>query len=125
MLLKNTAGLLPLTAQKIYAMGPMLREQESLLGTWATESLPEDVISIAQGLKDALGSRVRLESTALLDESVEQARSADVVIVALGESSHSSGEAKSLGSITLPAGQIELLRRLKRFGKKEIGRAHV
>lgn len=119
-LLKNTAGLLPLTAQKIYAMGPMLREQESLLGTWATESLPEDVISIAQGLKDALGSRVRLESTALLDESVEQARSADVVIVALGESSHSSGEAKSLGSITLPAGQIELLRRLKRFGKKVV-----
>lgn len=119
-LLKNTAGLLPLTAQKIYAMGPMLREQESLLGTWATESLPEDVISIAKGLKDALGSRVRLESTALLDESVEQARSADVVIVALGESSHSSGEAKSLGSIALPAGQIELLRRLKRFGKKVV-----
>lgn len=119
-LLKNEKDLLPLTSQKIYAMGPMLRERESLLGTWATESLPEDVISIAQGLTDALGNRVQLENTALLDHSLEQARSAGVVIVALGESSHSSGEAKSLGSIELPAGQLDILRRLKRFGKKVI-----
>lgn len=119
-LLKQAEELLPLTAQRIYAMGPMLREQESLLGTWATESLPEDVVSIARGLKNALGSRVQIENTALLDQSLEQARSADVVIVALGESSHSSGEAKSLGCIELPAGQLEILRRLKRFGKKVI-----
>lgn len=119
-LLKNEGDILPLASQKIYAMGPMLREREALLGTWATESLPEDVITIAQGLTDALGSRVQLENTALLDHSLEQARNADVVIVALGESSHSSGEAKSLGSIELPAGQLDILRRLKRFGKKVI-----
>lgn len=117
-LLKNDANLLPLTQEHVFTMGPMLREQESLLGTWATESLPSDVISIEEGLRRVLGSRLETETSALLDQSVEQARSADVVVVALGESSHSSGEAKSIGEIVLPAGQIEILRRLKRFGKK-------
>ena len=119
-LLKNEGDLLPLTGRNLYAMGPMLREQETLLGTWATESLPGDVVSIAEGLRAVLGDRVRLENTALLDQSIEQARTADVVIVALGESSHSSGEAKSIGTVELPAGQIEILRRLRRFGKRVV-----
>jgi len=120
-LLKNESALLPLSPNKqIFAMGPMLYEQESLLGTWATESFPADVVSIADGLRRAFGGRLKLESSALLDQSVEQARSADVVIVALGESAHSSGEAKSLCEAELPAGQVEILRRLRRFGKKVV-----
>lgn len=56
--------------------------------------------------------------SALNDLAFQDARNADVVIVALGESNHSSGEAKSVADIVLPAGQIETLRHLKRFGKK-------
>lgn len=116
-LLKNEGGLLPLNAGRVFAMGPMLHEQQALLGTWATESLACDVVTIADGLKARLGDRLTLETSALTDLSFQQARSADVVILALGESDHSSGEAKSVAEPVLPAGQLELLRRLKRFGK--------
>lgn len=119
-LLKNQGYLLPLGNQKIYAMGPMLHEQEALLGTWATESLSEDVVTIAQALQKEFGPRVVTESSALSDLSIQQAMQADIVIVALGESNHSSGEAKSTAVIELPAGQVELLRRLRRFCKKVV-----
>lgn len=109
-----------MTGGSVFAMGPMLRERQALLGTWATESLADDVVSIAEGLKALLGERLTLESSALTDLSFQQARDADVVLVALGESDHSSGEAKSVAEPVLPAGQLELLRRLKCFGKKVV-----
>jgi len=119
-LLKNESGLLPLKGQRIFAMGPMLREREALLGTWATESLPQDVVNIADALRDTFADNLCLEESALTDLSLQKAREADVVILALGESNHSSGEAKSVAVPELPAGQLELLRRLKRFGKRVV-----
>lgn len=59
----------------------------------------------------------KLEADKLINEAIEVARNADIIIAAVGESSAWSGEASSRSDITIPECQKQLLLKLKETGK--------
>lgn len=132
-LLKNEGNLLPLAAgkQKLAVIGPLADNQESLLGTWAGQGKPEDVISVLAGLRAHLGDGAELnyvqgcaiegDTAPDFKAAVEAAQAADVVIVVLGESASMSGEAHSRAYISLPGHQQALLDALHATGKPLVG----
>ncbi len=52
-----------------------------------------------------------------IQEAIDIAKESDVVIVAIGEHSHQSGEGGARGDITIPKVQLELLKAIKKLGK--------
>ncbi len=143
-LLKNEESLLPLAkskAQRVAVIGPFVDERESLNGEWAIKGDRSKSVTLREGLEaEFAGSGVKLsyaEGTTLpridnktrrevytnqnkaqsFAEALRVARSSDVIIAALGEQYHFSGEAASRSNIQLPEDQRELLRELKKTGK--------
>lgn len=53
-----------------------------------------------------------------LAEAKQAAAMADVVVVGVGERAYQSGEARSMAHIDVPAGQQQLVRELKRWGRR-------
>jgi beta-glucosidase len=53
----------------------------------------------------------------MIQEAVQAAQSADVIVAAVGESQGMTGEAASRADISIPAPQMELLKALKKTGK--------
>ena len=123
-LLKNKNGILPLKkGTKVFAIGPMLYEKRSLLGSWTLDYDINMVKSPAEALKE-YGANVLLPSSDYLwDDCLKRIRRSecDAVLVFLGESQHSTGEANSLARIELPEEQLALVRRLHALGKPIIG----
>ncbi|WP_336783296.1 beta-glucosidase BglX [Paenibacillus illinoisensis] len=145
-LLKNEKNLLPLSKQtKIALIGPY-SEENSTLGMWAIKGDEADTVNLKTGLlkhmgaeqlsvcrgsylipdhaREALGKYVDKlpvetgSEEALLQEAIQNAKEADVVILALGESIYQSGEGGSRTNPTLPEPQLKLLRELKQLGKQ-------
>lgn len=126
-LLKNDNSLLPLkNVSKIALIGPLADTQGELIGNWVARGRDSEVISILSGMKEEFGSAeitsvpgCRIEETdeASVASAVEAAKSADVVVLCLGEKTKWSGENCSRSSIALPQVQEELLRRVKAVGK--------
>lgn len=132
---------------KIAVIGPLAKNQRDLIGNWSAAGDPKDAVSLYQGLAEALGSESRLlyargsnitedrklieflnqhlgalevderAPQAMIDEAVEVALRADVIVAALGESQGMSGEAASRTKLRLPANQLALLRALKATGR--------
>ncbi len=123
--------LLPLTAaagKRIALIGPLADSQADMLGSWAGASHPEDAVT----LRTALGARAAAahmhlsvvkgtdipgSSEAGFAAAVAAAQGADVVILALGETSHSSGEASARSNLDLPGNQEKLLEAVVATGK--------
>ncbi len=146
-LLKNEGNILPLKKQgKIAVVGPLANTSSNMPGTWSVAVNLEEPKPLIQGIIDAVGSDAQvvyakgcnitgdpeLEANAtmfgrdirdsrsdkeLLDEALRIARSADVIVAAMGESSEFSGESSSRSDIALPDVQIELLKALVALGK--------
>ncbi|MFS0873050.1 beta-glucosidase BglX [Paenibacillus xylanilyticus] len=145
-LLRNEKNLLPLSKQtKIALIGPYA-EENSTLGMWAIKGNEADTVNLKTGLlkhmdaeqlsvcrgsylipdhaREALGKYVdklpveTKSEDALLQEAIHNAKEADVVILALGESIYQSGEGGSRTNPTLPEPQLKLLRELKQLGKQ-------
>ncbi|OHT04394.1 hypothetical protein TRFO_28100 [Tritrichomonas foetus] len=113
-LLKNEENALPLKkSQKVAVIGPF-GESKDLLGTWQFSDF-KDVPTIVDGLK-AKGIEVISEKGCAIHEKIENgfesaleaAKQADVIILALGESSDMNGEAACRLDISVPAVQFEL-----------------
>ncbi|MDP9046960.1 MAG: glycoside hydrolase family 3 C-terminal domain-containing protein, partial [Bacteroidota bacterium] len=66
------------------------------------------------GQKQAIDGRA---PQAMIDEAVETAKKADVIVAVVGESANMSGESSSRSDISIPASQQELLKALARTGK--------
>lgn len=117
-LLRNEDEVLPLKKdlKKIGLFGPMIDSRSELLGTWCLDGLPEDVITIEEGIRAQLGSDQELITAKLTDEAVNLARFCDVAIVVVGEHPHRSGEANSITTLDLPPGQTEFLKYVQRIG---------
>jgi len=122
-LLKNDAVLPFNKNQKIALIGPFA-DSKDILGAWSWKGNQGDIISLAEGLKFkgvqlslASGCEVESSSAVELAEAVTVAKKADVIVLALGESSAMSGEAKCRANIGLPQGQLELVKELKTIGK--------
>ncbi|WP_010664649.1 beta-glucosidase BglX [Marinilabilia salmonicolor] len=143
-LLKNEGNVLPLdknTSKRVALIGPFVKERESLNGEWAIKGDRNKSVTLLEGLEEKYdGSRVEFTyaqgtTLPLIDrstqkvsvtevpdrrgfaEAVNVARNSDVIMVAMGENYHWSGEAASRTDITLPGNQRELLKELKKTGK--------
>ena len=145
-LLKNTGQVLPLqSSKKIAFIGPLVKNQRDLIGSWsgagdwkkavsiwdALQKFGTDKFLYAKGcnLVDDSILRKRLNdhdgqltvdstsATQMIQQAVQTASQADVVVAVLGEAFGMSGEAASRSLIGLLDNQVELLKALKATGK--------
>ena len=133
-LLKNAsfssgAPVLPLSneARTIALVGPLADDPNDMLGSWAGQGRPEDVITLRTALTQRVGAdRVRYAkgteiiggSEEQLAEAVKTAEQSDVVILALGENApEMTGEAASRAHLGLPGRQQQLLEKVVATGK--------
>lgn len=132
-LLKNN-GVLPLSkdVKHVALLGPMGAEQGELLGCWSGRGEAKDVVSLAQGLRTALPSGVKLDvamgcelvestqsksPTVEIEAAVALAHAADVILLAVGEPSGWSGEEDCRAELGLPGRQLELFEKVMTSGK--------
>ncbi|MGC4129101.1 MAG: beta-glucosidase BglX [Bergeyella sp.] len=131
-LLKNDKNLLPLkkSGQKIALLGTLAKSKNSPLGSWRIASDDNTAVSVLEGLQQYKGNNLSFvegpklttqEPTFLtevhyniydksgMEEAKKAAKSADVVVMVLGEHGFSSGEARSRTNIDLPGLQQEFL----------------
>lgn len=142
-LLKNENALLPLEKKgKIALIGPLADAACEMPGTWSVAADCSKYKSLKQAFGEALKGKASLlyaegarfdttpvadrsaytaaDSIAdlrLLDEALEVASKADVIVAAVGEDSGRSGESSSLTDISLPPAQRRLLEALLSTGK--------
>ena len=131
----------------IALIGPLADTKENMPGTWSVATDLNTAISVKAGLQNALGNKAKLlyakgsnlmhdsayevratmfgrslnrdarSASDLLKEAMAVADQADVIVVALGESSEMSGESSSRSDIGIPDAQKELLAALLKTGK--------
>ncbi|HSI84723.1 MAG TPA: glycoside hydrolase family 3 N-terminal domain-containing protein [Candidatus Methylacidiphilales bacterium] len=130
-LLKNEGAgdgkpVLPLqSGQTVALIGALADSAKDMLGSWALSGVPGDVTTLRQSLESRLGDKliyargvgVHEEGTDGIAAAVEAATRADVVVIALGETSDMSGEATSRTRLSLPGKQLELLQAVVATGK--------
>ena len=133
-LLKNSAGaagvpLLPLSpdTKTIALIGPLADDAGDMLGSWAGQGRPEDVVTLYAALSQRIGTtRIRYaKGSAIIEgsdeqiaEAVKQAQQSDLVILALGENApEMTGEAASRAHLGLPGRQQLLLEAIAATGK--------
>ncbi|MGR3763166.1 beta-glucosidase BglX [Rossellomorea sp. NS-SX7] len=127
-LLKNE-GVLPLKKeQKIALIGPFA-ENGDILGPWSWLGSKEDAVTVKEGflqkidpsqLTVAKGSDTEAITEEQIQEALEAAKDADVIVLALGEDSEMSGEAGCRADIKLLGAQLELIQRIKELGKQTV-----
>ena len=97
-----------------------------MLGPWSGAGRVEDMVSFATGLRDTWpkseiitrpGVTIDGDDTTGIAEAVELARSADLVVLCLGEARMMSGEAGSRARPGLPGRQMELADAILATGK--------
>ncbi len=132
-LLKNAnvaaSPLLPLSAttKTLALIGPLADDRANMLGSWAAQGRPANVITLraaltakvgAQNVHYAKGSEILGGSDAQLAEAVKAAEQSDTTILALGENApEMTGEAASRAFLGLPGRQEELLEKVVATGK--------
>lgn len=146
-LLKNENNLLPLQRKgKIALVGPLANTKANMLGTWSVAAASDKYNSLYESMKQSLAGKAEVlyakgsnlmydaqreaEATMfgremrdsrsaqeLLDEALNVASQADVIVAAVGESSEMSGESSSRTNLEMPDAQRDLLTALKKTGK--------
>lgn len=119
-LLKNERDILPLpkAGKRIALIGPFGEDYENLDGPWSPfvpqwPSVPLDygvraAISSPDDLVVVQGSDFEAPLEGGIEQAVAAARAADVVILAIGETTAMSGESSSRADIVVPAAQQAL-----------------
>jgi len=124
-LLKNDR-VLPLQKDKKIALIGPFAQNDDILGPWSWLGAKEEVVQLVDGFKMkmdesrlvvAKGCGIETGSEEMLAEALEEARNADVIVLALGEHSEMSGEAGSRADIHLPSIQLELVAKMKELNK--------
>jgi beta-glucosidase len=135
-LLKNDAGsggvpALPIgsSVHTLALIGPLADDAADMLGPWAAaRANPQDVVTLRAALAEraaagrfkfayAQGTEIWGDSESGFAEAVSAASQADLVVMALGEDSASSGEAGSRAHLDLPGNQQKLLEAVAATGK--------
>ncbi len=122
-LLKNE-GILPFpeSLKKVALIGPFAEERH-LVGFWSRPEAWKDAITLPEGLRRlkpdlelvierGCSAEIGDADKSGLDRAVEAARSAEAVILALGEPENDSGEGRSRAELSLPGMQLALARRV-------------
>lgn len=145
-LLRNEKNILPLKKSGTIALiGPLANNKENMPGTWSVAARFADAIPLLEGIQKvgnvkvltAQGSnlladeeyemragmfgkaigRDKRSNEALIQEAVNVARKAEVVVAAIGESAEMTGECSSRSEISIPDVQQNLLKALLKTGK--------
>lgn len=131
----------------IALIGPLADAKENMTGTWSVAARFSESISVREGLQKAVGAKAKVvyakganldedqaieeratmfgktlhrdkrSAEELRNEAIKIAKSADVIIAAVGEAAEMSGEASSRSNIEIPETQKELLKALLKTGK--------
>lgn len=125
-LLKND-GVLPLNPQQRVALIGPFADSGDILGWWSWTGSKESAVKLGNAMKAvtgnpdnviiAQGSGIDSIREDQLDEARKVAAEADVIVLAVGESSEMSGEGGSRSNIKLPEAQLELIRSMEQIGK--------
>ena len=146
-LLKNDGNVLPLQKKgKIALIGPLANTAANMPGSWSVAAVFSKYKTLLQAMRDAVDSRAEViyakgsnitydkdleargsmfgreirdsrSDKEMLDEAVQAARQADVIVAAIGETSEFSGECSSRSDLTIFDAQKDLLTALKATGK--------
>lgn len=131
-LLKNEGNLLPLKkeGQKIALIGALAEDKSSPLGSWRIASDDGTAISVMEGMQQYKGNTltyakgadvvtgpatfyremtVNETDTSAFAKAIATAKTADVVVMVLGEHGFMSGEGRSRTKLDLPGVQQKLL----------------
>ncbi|WP_034944914.1 beta-glucosidase BglX [Erwinia oleae] len=131
----------------IALVGPLADSQRDIMGSWSAAGRAEQSVTVLQGLKNAIGDKATLlyakganvtdnkgiqeflnkyeqavtvdsrSPQQMVDEAVEIAKKADVVVAVIGEAQGMAHEASSRSDITIPPSQLALVDALKTTGK--------
>lgn len=146
-LLKNEQ-ILPLKKTGTVAViGPLANTGANMPGTWSVSADHANTQSLVEGMREALGSKVKItthlgsnltddkalqeratmfgrtiprderDPALIIADALKFAESADVIVAALGESSEMSGESSSRTDLNIPESQRRLLEALLKTGK--------
>ena len=146
-LLKNSENLLPLQKKgKIALIGPLANTAANMPGSWSVAAVFSKYKTLLQAMRDAVAGRAEVlyakgsnitydkeleargsmfgreirdsrSNKEMLDEAVQAARQADVIVAAIGETSEFSGECASRTDLTIFDAQKDLLTALRATGK--------
>ncbi|MCX8480929.1 MAG: beta-glucosidase BglX [Sediminibacterium sp.] len=146
-LLKNDKQTLPISNTKTIALiGPLANNAENMPGTWSVATNHAKSISVLEGLKTGLSTnkilyakganladdrvfednatmfgktlhRDNRSKESLIQEAIEIAQQADIIVFAGGEAAEMSGESASITNIDIPAAQKDILKELKKLNK--------
>jgi len=140
-LLKNEGNLLPITSsvKSIAVIGPLADDNDSPLGNWRAQAIPNSAVSMLSGIKAAadgikinyaegckLATAGRAFPTHLtinttdksgFSAAVNAAKKSELVLLAIGEDAFMSGEGRSQTDITLRGLQQELFDAIYKVNK--------
>lgn len=146
-LLKNDNILPLRKTGTIAVVGPLADAAENMTGTWSVAARFSESVTVLQGLRNAVGEKARVvyakgsnlhedasieeratmfgkslkrdsrPASVIRDEAVRIAKTADVIVAAVGEGAEMSGESASRVNIDIPQVQRELLKALLETGK--------
>lgn len=116
-LLKNNNDILPLKPDtKIGLMGPFVDERSSHAGTWSLDFDETLIGSLNSALNDFGATAERIDT--LREAWIFNAQ---CIVIALGEDRKMTGEAMSVEDISMPAEQVALIKKAKRYGLPIVG----
>ncbi|RDW21471.1 beta-glucosidase BglX [Oceanobacillus arenosus] len=127
-LLKNGSALPLKKEQKIALIGPFAGNKD-ILGSWSALGSKEDAITLSDGMRMQLdgenlliaeGCAIENGTELELHHALEIANQADVIVLALGESSDMSGEGGSRSNIKLPQIQLDLVEKIAALNKPTV-----
>ncbi|QJB36568.1 beta-glucosidase BglX [Chitinophaga oryzae] len=131
----------------IALVGPLADSKNNMLGTWAVSGDLQQAVTVREGIRNVAGDKVKVlyakganltdDTTlaknvnvfgpraeidsrtpdAMLQEALDAANKADVVVAVLGEASEMSGESASRSNLDIPESQQVLLKALVKTGK--------
>jgi beta-glucosidase len=128
-LLKNSHDVLPLKKNANVALiGPFATSPYHLQGPWTLFGNASEAITLQQGLREVLqanggslavvqGSDIEKAVQGGIEAAIAAAKSADIVLLAIGEGEGMSGEAQSRTDIVVPAPQQALAEAIAETGK--------
>ena len=131
-LLRNEGGVLPLgkDLKTIAVIGPLADDGQAVLGAWLGDGRKEDAVSVLAGIRAAVGPTTRVlhvkgcevegGGAEGIGAAVDAAKSADAVILVVGETGEMSGEASSRSVLDLPGRQMELVRAVHGAGQPTV-----
>lgn len=128
-LLKNERNVLPISKQvkRLGVIGPLAAARQEMIGSWSAAGDWKKAVTLLEGVKSAVspgtkvtyakGCNINDDSTKYLAEALRVARESDVIILAVGEAAHMTGEAASRAYLDLPGIQQRLVEEIQKIGK--------